>query len=126
MIPGICVDNVTGQRTAAAIVFRDAGAVLDRGRRLTVEAEPTANTHLCRHHFRLDVTPRKLALCQNIRSGLLMQHRRMPQHGERRIDDGCQWLIGDLDPIQRVFSQVPAFGKNGHDRLTDIAHPTAR
>jgi hypothetical protein len=31
-----------------------------------------------------------------------------------------------LDLIHRVFSQIPAFGKNGDDRLTNIAHLATR
>jgi hypothetical protein len=55
-----------------------------------------------------------------------MQQRRILQDGELRIDNRCQCLVGNLDPAQCVFSQIPAFGKNGDDGLTDIAHLAAR
>jgi Xaa-Pro aminopeptidase len=59
-------------------------------------------------------------------SGYSMFQGRILQDGELRIDNRCQRLVGNLDPTQCVFSQIPAFGKNGDDRLTDIAHLAAR
>jgi hypothetical protein len=35
-------------------------------------------------------------------------------------------FVRDLDRVQRVLRQIPAFGKNGDDRFTDIPHLAAR
>ena len=91
-----------------------------------METEPTPNPHCRRRHFRVDVTAPELTLCQNIRSGFFVQQCRVLQECELRINDRRQRLVRDLDPVQRVLRQRPAFGNNGDHRLAHIAHLAAR
>jgi hypothetical protein len=52
-----------------------------------------------------------------------MWRRPRPQHG---VAGSFERLVGDLDPIERVFREAAGLGQNGDDRLPDVADFSAR
>ncbi len=111
-----------GERLAAGRVVREAAAVFHADRRVPVETKPLAHDERRAGQRAVDVTAGELAAHEQVRPGVLVQHR------ARRIER----LVGVLHDRQRlelhddvldgVLGHVAALGRDHHDRLTHVTH----
>ena len=114
--------RMQGERAAASVVLRQAGAVFDRHRGLAVK--PQARAHRDRRvaHHGIDITAAKLSFDQHVGACRLMEQRRAVGCRLTRIDQRGQRRILDLDQLRRILCDVATLRDHGHDGLAHESH----
>ena len=118
--------GIKRQRLAAGVVFGEAGARLDRDRRLAMHAETAFDAHRRGGKRGIDIAALEFAADQHIGAGLLVQQRRAGTRRLFRIDDHRQQLVIDGDEFQRILGLIAVLRHDADDRFADIADLAAR
>ena len=101
--------GVQGQ--APRPVLRQARPVLDRHRRLAMEAEATADGYGGLREVHVHVAARELAGDDDVRGGVLVQQRRAGGGGRLGIGRRRQRLVVDLDQFGGILGEIAVLGQ---------------